>query len=259
MKTPVLIAARNEAEHIGNTVRSLPDEVEAIVIPNGCYGYDRTAAIADEHGATVLEGSPEGKLPALQFGLDYLGERALGPLLLLDADSRPIAPRNWITRMLQARQESDAEKPAIVGGPMFFNSLDPLTSAWRNLGHWRRDFISRHDPKAGVCGRNVLLNLKDESTLEYILALPHFWPREDAALRDAITNQDGQVITLLNPLAAVLTSDERFPGLATRIKLGREASVELATKTYLDEAAPGSTPYDGPHQLPTARSHQLAA
>jgi Glycosyl transferase family 2 len=82
----VLIAARNEAERIGETVRALRAELgdAEILVVDGA-STDGTAAAAEEAGAVVLRLEERGKGEALSAG-----ERmaAPGPLLLCDADLR---------------------------------------------------------------------------------------------------------------------------------------------------------------------------
>jgi len=82
----VLIAARNEAERIGETVRALRAELgdAEILVVDGA-STDGTAAEAEEAGAVVLRLEERGKGEALSAG-----ERmaAPGPLLLCDADLR---------------------------------------------------------------------------------------------------------------------------------------------------------------------------
>jgi Glycosyl transferase family 2 len=82
----VLVAARNEAGRIGETVRVLQEafpDAEVIVADDG--SRDRTACEAEEAGAGVLQLPHRGKGQALT-----LAERAAppGPLLLCDADLR---------------------------------------------------------------------------------------------------------------------------------------------------------------------------
>jgi hypothetical protein len=82
----VLIAARNEAERIGETVKALRAELgdAEILVVDGA-STDGTAAVAEEAGAVVLRLDERGKGEALSAG-----ERmaAPGPLLLCDADLR---------------------------------------------------------------------------------------------------------------------------------------------------------------------------
>jgi hypothetical protein len=82
----VLIAARNEAERIGETVRALRAELgdAEILVVDGA-STDGTASAAEEAGAVVLRLEERGKGEALSAG-----ERvaAPGPLLLCDADLR---------------------------------------------------------------------------------------------------------------------------------------------------------------------------
>jgi glycosyl transferase family 2 len=80
----ILVAARDEAERIGATVRSLRDafpKAEVIVADDG--SRDATAARAEEAGARVVRLARRGKGQALS-----LAEREAppGPLLLCDAD-----------------------------------------------------------------------------------------------------------------------------------------------------------------------------
>ncbi len=87
-KTPVIIAAFNEERYIGGTLQALPAaEVEPIVAVNG--STDSTAEIARSFGATTLEFEDQGKLPAQQAALRYLGDRALEPVLFFGRRQLP--------------------------------------------------------------------------------------------------------------------------------------------------------------------------
>jgi glycosyltransferase involved in cell wall biosynthesis len=82
----VVIPAHNEEAVIGRCLRVLaegvrPGELEVIVVANGCG--DRTAEVAREQGAQVVETEIAGKTNALRLG----DERCTGfPRLYLDAD-----------------------------------------------------------------------------------------------------------------------------------------------------------------------------
>lgn len=68
MKIPVLIPARNEAAFIADTIASLPESTEPIVIPNGCS--DETESIAIENGATIAADSQKERF--LLFKLAFV-------------------------------------------------------------------------------------------------------------------------------------------------------------------------------------------
>jgi hypothetical protein len=86
VRLTVLVAARDEAETIGDTIRSLRaalPNAEVVVADDG--SLDATAAVAEAAGARVVGLPRRGKGQALS-----LAERRLGPgaLLLCDADVR---------------------------------------------------------------------------------------------------------------------------------------------------------------------------
>jgi glycosyltransferase involved in cell wall biosynthesis len=100
MKTPVVIAALNEERNIGRTLDTLPrDLTEPIVVVNG--SSDNTAAIARRFTDQVYDLPEQGKMPAIQFAMKRLGNRALDPFIVLDADSAPIFPRHWSDAMVK--------------------------------------------------------------------------------------------------------------------------------------------------------------
>ena len=90
----VIIPARDEAEHIGNTVSSLraqnfPDPVHIFVVDDN--SADDTAAAAQSAGAIVIAGRPlergwAGKLWALSQGIDAAERYHPDFLLFTDAD-----------------------------------------------------------------------------------------------------------------------------------------------------------------------------
>lgn len=82
----VVIPAHNEEQVIGRCLRSLldgPDDLEVVVVANGCT--DRTAAVAAAHGprVQVLETPVASKVAALNLGDAHV--RAF-PRLYVDAD-----------------------------------------------------------------------------------------------------------------------------------------------------------------------------
>src|SRR6266568_4712325 len=94
VKTPVIIPAYNEERNIARLLSVLPaDLVEPIVAVNG--STDKTAEIAESFDVKVYDIPEQGKVPAIQYVLHHLGDRALDPLLVLDADNIPLFPRRW--------------------------------------------------------------------------------------------------------------------------------------------------------------------
>ena len=91
-KVVILVPAHNEANGIGDTVRSLSEVSPGAtihVVADNCT--DRTAAVAREAGATVherFEMDRRGKGFALAFGRECLSANPPDALLVIDADCR---------------------------------------------------------------------------------------------------------------------------------------------------------------------------
>jgi glycosyltransferase involved in cell wall biosynthesis len=238
---PVIIAARGEAANIGRTLRSLPGEAEPIVVINGAD--DGTAEIARRHGATVLWSPAEGKLPAIQAGLRYLGARALEPLVTLDADSRPAMRRRWLGGLLRTRAGLDPAQPACVVGNSLYEHPNPFRGVISTAAHWRMVIRTSRDQYAGYFhGRNMLLHLQNQRTLDGVLALPNIWPGEDEAIKDEVLAGGGRVVKSLDVRAAVLTPADRALPLLTLLRIGHAASIEASYASYLAEAPADSIP-----------------
>jgi len=244
MEFPVLIAACNEEDAVKQTLDKLPRNVTPYVIANGCI--DRTAEVADEYGAYVIELEEPGKLPALQEGIKALGESATEPFITLDADSRPLMPKRWPDALMKARtEECDPDAPAVVTGPSVYHGDNDLVIAARwTLRHYVRQRQTAHDDNAGgFYGRNLLFDLHDQETVDEVLSLPHYWPREDVAMKDVVVAHEGETYKSGSPMAAVVTSARRFNSLHTRLELGAEKSREVSQTSYEHDHIPGSRPY----------------
>lgn len=130
----VVIAAHDEQENIGSTLRALtaeaaPEEFEVVVVCNGCS--DRTAAVAREHGGvTVLELTEASKSAALRLGDLHT---TVFPRLYLDADVRLTTAA---ARDLAGALAGDA--PAVAG----LRADIDVTRASRGV-HWFYDFRDR--------------------------------------------------------------------------------------------------------------------
>jgi len=248
MFVPTIIAARNEAGHIGHTLEALARQaqrVEPIVVINSCT--DRTADIAQSAGAIVLE-SPEGKMPALQEGLHYLGRRALEPLLILDADSRPFT-RHWSRCLTHELGNMPAEHPRIAWGPyIFLGDINPAMGLFFSATAMRVSWADRHDsdPRA-IRGGNTSIALTKAPVLEEFLAMPNYWPREDVAIFDNIMQHEGVHKVIFHPDAWATTSGARLATNIKRIITKCQNPTKVYDESYEREAPSGSTPYIATH------------
>lgn len=244
MTTPTLIAARNEASHIGQTLDVLSHQtaaVEPIVVVNG--SSDMTADIAREAGATVLE-SAEGKMPALQAGLRYLGKRALGPVLVLDADSRPFTP-GWSGHMVRELQDLPAGNPAMVWGPYVYSGeINPLLAAVFTGTTMRVSWADRREARPRtIRGGNTGLWMKQGDLLEEMLALDNYWPREDVATFDTMKSHGANHKVTFRPDGWVLTSGYRITETLKKMFKERRHPSLVMDGSYAAEAPAGSSPY----------------
>lgn len=160
----IIIPARDEAETIGATVRSLvmqdyPGRFDILVVND--RSSDQTGALARAAGAEVLDGQGRapgwsGKLYALQQGLEAVAARPHGLLLFTDADitHAPDSLRRLVSRaeaggldlvslMARLRCESAAERWMIPAFVFFFQMLYPF--------RWSNDPAARTAAAAGGC------------------------------------------------------------------------------------------------------------
>lgn len=250
MKTPVIIPAYNEERHIARTLERLPSAlVEPIVAVNG--STDRTADIAESFGVQVLRIPEQGKLPAIQRALEQLGARALEPLLLLDADAYPRNPVKWHNHML-GLLSSDKETPTVATGMHWFTPTtnDVFTPVVRSLFAIGETIlksgkeVTRTGINGGQYGANVGLHIFRKAILDEVIALDHFWPKEDRALTRAIVRHDGIFKQSLSLDALVFTTEPlTYPTLLETFKYGTKLG-EAIDATYIERGAPGSRPYD---------------
>lgn len=242
MSTPVLIPARNEEAFIGRTLNHLVgQDVDPIVITNGCV--DNTAQIAASFGVRVISSEECGRIPALQLGIKELGERSLDPFLIIDADSRP-ATRFWAGSMLKAMAKSDAMSSALSGPLAFIGEPDIPTNTMRTARNWYRQTKGRVNPTGEriFCGANQCIKLGSVSVKESLLDLPNFWPGTDKAIVEKITDNGGEHVTVLSPLALVLTDGSRSVSFKTTISSGFSNARRKNYLSYLEDAPAGSVP-----------------
>jgi len=250
MKTTVMIPAFNEERNIGRTLESLPAQfVNPVVVVNG--SNDRTAEIARSFGATTLETERQGKLPAIQFALQALGSKALEPVILLDADTRPLMPRAWARTMTHALHPDD-DIPAAVSAPVWFVRNDQaerssvVSATARSMyrqAHGLLATINRNAPPA-YYGPNQSFKLSNSDTLDAVLELGHFWPKEDVAMANAIKSTGGTFRQLIDTRAMTVSPESAaFAPLIDYIKKPNDVD-RAVTEAYRKTAPTDSTTYE---------------
>jgi len=247
MEIPIIIAARNEELHIGSTLDALSRQdsgVEPVIVVNG--STDATADIARQAGARVIE-SDEGKMIAIQAGLRHLGKKSLGPLLILDSDSRPMF-KGWSSRLTGELTQLPVENPAIVWGPYIFNGeINPVLGLVLSATSMQVSWADRNSssPRT-VRGGNTGLRL-DMQTLERLLSLENYWPREDVAIFDTLKEGGGNKKVVFHPEAWVKSSGHRATTALKRIIKERRDPNAVYDELYAADAPPNSRPYDSPY------------
>lgn len=245
-RLPVLIPAYNEEEHLFQTLSRLPAGVtEPIVVVNG--STDRTAAIAEDFGVRTEVFAEQGKLPAIQKVLTKLADAALGPLMILDADTHPVYPRSWSTEVMARLATEPSDTPQALGCPVWFKGGDPLNSSLRSARRVQRAVTSRINPTANTiaqCGPAMGIHLKTDQALERILELPHYWPSEDRAIANCVIAAGGRYDQSISPLLLTVSPPSiSFLSLAETKKLGLEAARHVMLEHYRLRGAPGSIPF----------------
>lgn len=256
MKTPVLIPAYNAERHIQRTLGGISEELEPIVLANGCE--DSTAELAREMGATVVEIEEAGKMPALQTGVRLLGERALEPILAIDADSRPDFPRNFAQGMKKALTHPEV---GVVTGPYrYVNRKGHPTNTIRAGKAYTRNMFANHSGKNYACGRNMGFYFRTTETRDAFLELPNYWPGEDKAIADTIVDMGGKHVYCLDPRTVVSTSDETQIPLLQRVCLqfSPEQRHKILLERYVSRGPADSRPYLG-RESRAAQSSQVFA
>ena len=250
MKTPVIIAAYNEEKRISETLRSLPaDLTEPIVAVNG--STDATAEIARSFGVQVLELEEQGKLPAIQSALGSLGQRALEPLMILDADTVPVNPVKWhriMTKQLNAR----GDVPMMTSGPVWFTSeygahIGPAARSLFRVAQAAatRTIAANTGLKGGQYGPNQGMRIQRPEILDSVMALGHYWPLDDVALTETVADtEQGSFKQLVHKDAFAYTPESlSFPPLSFYLKNGMKKAVDATVQAYADRGAKGSQPY----------------
>jgi glycosyltransferase involved in cell wall biosynthesis len=253
MKTPVLIPAFNEARYIASTLESLPQDLtDPIVIVNG--STDNTAEIAASFGArvSVIDLTDQGKLPAIQHTLCSMGKRALEPLIILDGDTRPLAPRAWLNGMLRNLDTNDEEGPISTGGLVWLTGNGIVESSSRMLFSAIKAVKSQRTHEAiysALYGPNMGVHFRDNKVLDAILGLDHYWPGEDRAIVHTIIEHGGVHRPSLHPgmLALSQISAAAIP-FKNYFQYGLAEARKQALIVYAERGAEGSVPYIHPSE-----------
>ncbi len=242
MNTPVIIAAHNESAGLAKTLDRLTNDVEPIVVANGCN--DDTAEIAQAFGATVIELEEKSKTRAIQYALGYLGDRSLEPVLFLDADTYPMSSK-WATIMTRAVDTADITPRFSSSGAWFRDGNSVLYDGLRTVHFIQKVMQARRVKTALPSGRNMATRFNYE-TLDAVLSMPDYWPGEDQAIRDIIVKAGGIALEVINPFAYAITTDDRGVGILTRLVKGPDYVARTYWESYLAEAPRGSEPYNPP-------------
>jgi len=244
MKTKVIIPAYNEGARLERTLTSLPsDLVEPIVSVNG--SNDNTADIAERFGAEVRITAERGKMLAIQNVLRSMGDRALDPLIILDADTRPIFPARWHDGIMRLLTEQ--EMPAVIGGPVLYTGRPFSEAMLRTVYRAGRAVLYKNDKELNRSvqfGPNMALKIQTPALLDEVLRISNFWPGEDRALTQTVLDQGGVYYRPTNVNLATLTPTSiSAVSLKDRLQLGAEGSLREVERRYVERGSPDSEPY----------------
>ena len=124
-----LIPGYNEAPRIGAVVLAAHEHLPVIVVDDG--STDRTADVAREAGATVVEQTPnQGKGAALRLGFRRALDDGADAILTLDADGQHDPAE--IPRFLAAAAAEP--KPDLVIGQRTFRAMPPARRLSNEIG-----------------------------------------------------------------------------------------------------------------------------
>lgn len=247
MRTPVIIAAYNEAERIGTTLRGLDSNtVEPFVIVNGEQGSRETVDEASRYTPNVMQLDEQGKLPAIQLGLrkllQYDEDAFSNPILLTDADSRPLMRTAWGPAMAST-VAGDAAR--VAAGMVLLNDGPLIDNGLRSI---RRMVQASRDRNAvslsSVYGSNMAINFAgDTQKIEAVLDAPHIWPSEDRYLVHIIGAERGSFTQLASLGSSVLSSARYTSPLIKKLLLRGKERHTMNVDHYASRRASGTTHY----------------
>jgi glycosyltransferase involved in cell wall biosynthesis len=246
---PIVIPAKNAAEHLPTTLSALSRiGSEVIVVVNGTS--DNSAEISEAAGATVLESAP-GKMPAIQTALQYLGDRALEPLVILDADTYPRSPNLW-AKAAYKHLASGEGRAAIY--PYWFVKSGVINGVLRSA-HQLRTMTEHPYDRTTPVGHSMGIRLTP-AALDDFFAIENFWPGEDKAMV-RIAQKHG--IRTERPTESKQILNTPFPHptltLAKRLMHGKDWATKTSHDLYVQRGPVGSMPYD---DFDFSRKHGLS-
>lgn len=248
MKTPVIVPAYNEERHIGTVLSKLPaNKVEPIIAING--STDSTYKIAENFGVQIINLPEQGKLPAVQYTLRLLGERALQPLLILDGDTYPLFPNAWHDAMCKQLTKTtvDTKRPITTGGLVWHTEANMLHSLLKIISATKKATKVHEVPNmrySGIYGPNMGIYLRNNDTLRAVLDLPHYWPGEDIAIANTAIEHGGLHKPVVSFRAlAVSPLSVSAVSLTDYLRGGAAKSCQDGVADYISRGAVGSQPY----------------
>jgi len=158
-KFAIIVAARNEANVIGNLVESLknqnyPSELfDILVVPNNCT--DQTRAVALQSGAKIIDCTVpvHTKGQVLSFTFDYLSDHGLiyDAFCIIDADN--LVDRDFLKQMNNA---VCCGSRVAQGYRDSKNTTDSIVSSWHSIYYWTINRLYNHARNA--LGLSAIIN-----------------------------------------------------------------------------------------------------
>lgn len=105
-----------------------------------------------------------------------------------------------------------------------------------------------------VHGENALepFIVLDEDTkpiLDFILALPNYWPGEDQAMNQVVLDRGGEYTASLSPsILAFTPTSESYLSSRERHRLGIKNARSKVLDSYIDRGPENAIPYEPPHK-----------
>jgi glycosyltransferase involved in cell wall biosynthesis len=155
-----LIPAFNEAPRIGPVVLAARERLPVLVVDDG--STDRTAAVAREAGASVIEQQPnQGKGAALRAGFRRCLADGADAILTLDADGQHDPAE--IDRILAAAAVDPS--PDLVVGRRSFRAMPPVRRLSNELGRRAFSWAVARDIPDNQSGFRLVSRRLAEATL----------------------------------------------------------------------------------------------